>query len=273
MLDPRSGTHEHTGSRRASGRVAAILPANLAANLPAVFAAIVALGGCVGTEGETCDVATSDISAVALVIDSGWDIRASIDFEIGDRRGRNAPLRLCDSDHLTINGTEPVETEKADRVEYSLSLPIDGARSFRYELQRDAQGDQVAFEIDLPPAFELLAPMDGDAVDFAQDQRVEWEPAVDGGSMRVALSETIGGGDCLVTTTAGHTYETAGGVTVADGGQWTIPGGAVVSMGTHDCTVTYTLSRIALASYPSALQRSGRVEGRTERYVDVVVLR
>lgn len=228
--------------------------------------------GCGGTEGETCDVATSEISAVALVIDSGWDIRATIDFENGDRRGRNAPLALCSSDRLTINGMEPTQTNKADRVEYSLSLPADDTRSFRYELTRDAQGGKVTFEVELPPAFEVVTPMDGDPVDFGQAQVLTWEPPLEGASMRVALGESIGADECLLTNTEGHTYETAAGVTVPDAGQWTIPAGAVMSVGDQNCTVTYTLSRVELGTYPTALHRSGRIEARTERYVDVVVL-
>lgn len=231
------------------------------------------LAGCGGTDGETCEIATGDISAVALVVDSGWDIRASIDFEAGDRRGGNSPLRLCDSDELTINGEAPEVIGKADRVEYSLSLPPDGARSFRFELDREAEGDHLTFAVDLPPAFELLAPMDGEAIDFSQEQVLQWEPALADGSMQVGLGEAIGAGECLVTTTEGHTYEMAGGITVADSGQWTIPANAVASMGEADCTVSYSLSRVVLAPYPAKLERSGRVEGRTERYVDVVVLR
>lgn len=236
-------------------------------------AAVVGLAGCGGTDGETCEIATEDISAVALVIDSGWDLRAAVDFEAGDRRGRNSPLRLCSSDLLTINDEVPHVIAKADRVEYSLSLPADGARSFRFELDRQAEGDRVMFAVELPPTFELLAPMDDEVIDFSQAQVLQWEPALPDGSMQVALGEAIGAGECLVTMTEGHTYEAAGGVTVADAGQWTIPAGAVVSMSDADCTVTYTLSRVTLAPYPAALERSGRVEARTERYVDVTVLR
>lgn len=231
------------------------------------------LGACAGDEGETCEIATEDISAVALVVDSGWDIRAAIDFEAGDRRGRNTPLRLCDSDRLTINGNEPDELVKADLVEYAISLPADGVRRFAFVLDRDAEGDRIAFEVELPPPFEIVAPMDGDTIDLAQDQVLRWEPALEGGSMRVGLGEEIGGGECLVATTDGHTYESAGGVTVDDTGEWTIPAGVVGSESPRSCTATYTLSRVLLAPYPEALEGTGRVEARTERYVDVVVQR
>jgi hypothetical protein len=237
----------------------------------AVIVLALGLAGCGGTEGETCDIPTESISAVVLVIDSGWDIRATIDFEAGDRRGRNAPLRLCDSDVLEINGEAPQVIVKADRVEHSLSLPADGARSFRFELDRQAEGHQVTLTAELPPAFQVLAPMDGDEIDFSQEQVLQWEPALEGGSLQVGLGEAIGAGECLVTMSEGHTYEVAGGVTVEDRGQWTIPAGAVASMGEASCMVAYTLSRVTLAPYPSALERSGRVEARTERYVDVFV--
>jgi hypothetical protein len=240
-----------------------------------VVMAVGALGlvGCTANDGNTCDVATEDISAVALVIDSGWDIRAAIDFEAGDRRGGNSPLRLCDSDRLTINGTVPQRVEKADRIEYAVSLPADGARSFEIMLDRDSEGDRVEFSVELPPAFEVVAPEAGAVIDFAQDQVLQWEPPVPDGSLRVELGEVIGAGECLTAMTEGHTYEAGGGVTVPDNGQWTIPAGSVASMGTEDCTLTYTLSRVLLAPYPEAFEGSGRLEARTERYLDVVVLR
>lgn len=229
------------------------------------------LVGCSGVEGDTCDIPTGEISAVALVVDSGWDIRATVDFEAGDRRGRNSPLRLCDSDTLEINGNEPDVIEKSDRVEYALSLPLDGERSFTFVLERDAQGDRVTFDVELPPAFEITAPQDGEVIDFAQEQVLQWAPAMDGGSMHVALGEVLGGGECLVATTDGHTYEANGGVTVDDKGQWTIPAGVVSSMSPAECTLTYTLSRVLLAPYPEGLEGSGRLEARTERYLDVTV--
>jgi hypothetical protein len=231
------------------------------------------LAACGDAEGDTCEVPTEEISAVALVIDSGWDIRAAIDFEAGDRRGNNSPLALCDTDRLTINGEEPGVFEKADRIEYAISRPADGERSYRFVLERDAEGDVLTFEVELPPPFGITAPLSGAAIDFSQEQVLRWEPALADGVMQVELGEMIGGGECVLATTEGHTYEAAGGVTVDDTGQWTIPAGAVASMTTEDCTLTYTLARVTLAPYPEALEGSGRVEARTERYVDVVVLR
>jgi len=242
------------------------------AGVAVAVALALGLAGCSSSGSDTCEIATEDISAVALVVDSGWDIRAAIDFEAGDRRGRNSPLRLCDSDVLTINGARPDVIDKADRIEYAVSLPVDGARSFAFVLDRESEGDRIAFEMELPPAFEITAPMDGDVVDFSQEQVLTWEPAVSDGSMRVALGETIGADECLLAATEGHTYEAAGGVTVADSGQWTIPAGVVTSPSTEVCTLTYTLSRVRLAPYPEALQASGRLEARTERYLDVLVL-
>lgn len=228
--------------------------------------------GCAGDDGETCEIATEDISAVALVVDSGWDVRATVDFEAGDRRGSNAPLQLCSTDVLTINGQTPRPIEKADRIEYVLALPADGARSFTFLLEREAEGDRVEMEVELPPPFEILTPMAGDIFDLSADQVIEWEPALPDGTIQVGLAEPLGGGECLVATQEGHTYETEAGVTVPDSGQWTIPAGVLESDGEGDCTLTYTIARVALAPYPEALQRSGRAEARTERYVDVVVV-
>ncbi|MCX4248080.1 hypothetical protein [Paraliomyxa miuraensis] len=234
--------------------------------------ALAAALGCAVDDGETCEIATQDISAVALVVDSGWDVRATIDFEAGDRRGANSPLRLCSTDRLTINGQDPVMTEKADRIEYALSLPADGARSFDFRLERETEAEVIEMSIELPAVFEVVAPMDGEIFETSAEHLVQWEPALDGGMMRLRLGEPIGGGECLVAMQEGHTYETEAGVLVPDTGQWTIPAGVLTSQSTTDCTLTYTLSRVALAPYPEVLQRSGRVEARTERYVDVTVL-
>ena len=84
--------------------------------------------GCGGTDGDSCEVSTDQMSAVAVVIDSGWDIRAAIDFEEGDRRGRGTPLRLCDSDALTIDGRRADPIDKADRIEYARTLDADADR-------------------------------------------------------------------------------------------------------------------------------------------------
>lgn len=237
-----------------------------------VLAVGLGLAGCGATEDDTCEVATEDVSVVALVVDSGWDIRAAVDFEAGDRRGRNSPLRLCDSDELTINGAAPEVIAKADRIEYVVSLPADGERSFEFVLDRAAEGDRVTFGVELPAAFEIVAPMDGAVIDVAQEQVLEWEPAIEGGAMAVEIGEVIGAGECLVAENEGHTYEVAGGVRVEDTGRWTIPAGAVSSSSTQACTLTYTLARVELAPYPEALQGSGRLEARTERYVDVLVV-
>ena len=171
--------------RRKPGRSTsqAALPLGLAAGLAMALAAGL---GCAADDGETCEIATEDISAVALVVDSGWDVRATIDFEAGDRRGANSPLRLCPTDQLTINDQDPVVTEKSDRIEYALSLPSDGARDFDFVLDRNAGEERIEMSIELPPPFEILSPMQDDIFEIPAEHIIEWEPPEDGGSRAAA---------------------------------------------------------------------------------------
>ena len=230
-------------------------------------------GGCAGEDGKTCEVPTNEISAVALVVDSGWDIRATIDFERGDRRGAGAPLRLCDTDVLTIDGEDPIETDKASSVEYSLSLPADAERSVRFTLVRQALGDRLDLDIELPPAFEILAPMDGDEVVLEQSPVVQWEPPLADGTMRMRVGEPLGGGQCLgwIDPDTGAPmpapYEEPGGVQVDDDGEHGLTD--LRLQGPEPCDLTLVLARVVLGAYPASLTSGGRVEGRAERYVDV----
>lgn len=238
------------------------------------FGGVLALGigpGCGANDGETCEIATDEISTVALVIDSGLDIRAAVDFEQGDRRGRGAPLRLCDTDLLTINGDTPAAIEKASRVEYSVTLPSDGDRRFDFVLERESE--TITFAIDLPSAFEILAPMDGDELQIGQAQPIEWEPPVDDQStIQIGLSEALGGGQCLETTEPEAAYEGLGGVPVPDTGQWEVKADELRSDSPSACAATYTLTRLALGDYPAQFERGGRVEARVERYRQIQIV-
>jgi len=227
---------------------------------------------CSGEEEDTCEIATADISAVALVIDSGMDIRAAVDFELGDRRGRGSPLRLCDTDRLTINGSTPTEIDKADRIEHALTLEPDAERSFTFVLDREAQEDRITFDVELPDALEFLSPMDGDPITVGDAQQVQWEPAVADGIIELGMTEALGGGQCLVAEAEGHTYEDLGGIQVPDTGQWDIPAGALASESLDPCATTYSLTRLASGTYPAAFERGGRVEARVERYQDVLIV-
>ena len=217
------------------------------------------------------------MSAVALVVDSGLDIRAAVDFELGDRRGRGSPLRLCDTDRLTINGQSPAEIDKANRIEYSISVEVEveadvePERRFSFVLDREAQGDRIAFEVELPAALEILVPMDGDTIAVGQPQQIEWEPPVVDGVVELSMREDLGGDECLVTTTDGHTYEDLGGVLVPDTGQWPISAGTLQTNSPEPCDATYTLTRLVRGDYPEGFERGGRIEARVERYRDVVI--
>ena len=224
--------------------------------------------GCNATESESCEIGSDQLSVVAEVVDTGWDIRATIDFENGDRQGTNSPLRLCATDLLTINGQDATETTKASRIEYALAWAADGDRSVRFTLERQTFGEVIDLVVELPPAFEILTPMDGDTL-TRDGQALEWEPINTDGTMQVRLYEELGGGQCIIDSDD-QTYENPGGVGVPDTGSWTIDAADLGSMTQQECNITVALSRVTLGDYPTNLGGGGRIEARTERRVDVV---
>ncbi|MCH9687279.1 MAG: hypothetical protein K0V04_37945 [Deltaproteobacteria bacterium] len=234
------------------------------------LAACLTVTACANEDGDSCPIPTEEISAIAVVIDSGWDLRAAIDFEQGDRHGPGTPLRLCDADILEINGEPAQRIDKATRVEYSLTLPADGSRSFRFELVR-ADGDPVVLAIDLPAAFTLDNPASGDVLMTAEDQIIAWSPAEPEGTINVELGEALGEGTCIASADDAPEYKRPGGVQVPDTGQWTIPAGDLVGMSPQACPISYTLVRVERGDYPAALASGGRVDARVERHVEVQV--
>ncbi len=224
---------------------------------------------CGGAADESCDVPTDEISAIAIVVDSGWDLRAAIDFERGDRHGPGTPLRLCDADLLEINGQTPERADKATVIEYSITVQADTSRSFVFELMR-TEGDPIVLQADLPEPFSIDLPMVGDPLLTTEDQMIEWSPSVPDGSMQIQLAEELGEGTCLEVS-PDQDYKQPGGVPVPDTGAWTILGSELQSMAPEPCTVSYTLARVARGDYPAALESGGRIDARVERYVDVEV--
>ncbi|MEM7156156.1 MAG: hypothetical protein AAF799_25100 [Myxococcota bacterium] len=235
---------------------------------PLACLALVAALGCTATENETCELTSDQLSVVAEVVDSGWDIRASIDFESGDRQGTNSPVRLCATDILTINGQTPIETTKASSIEYHLDWEADGERSVQFSIERQSLGEVIDLAVELPPTFEIVSPMDDDPLDRTNGQALEWEPANPDGTMQIRLHEELGGGQCIIDSDE-QTYEEAGGVGVPDTGTWTIDASDLGSMTPLACNVTIGLTRVNLGDYPTTLGGGGRIEARTEREVDV----
>lgn len=230
--------------------------------------------GCGAADDETCEVATGDISTVALVIDSGLGIRAAVDFELGDRRGRGSPLSLCDADQLTINGDTPTKIDKASRVEYAVTLPSDAGRHFDFVLEREDEGETIEFSVDLPPVFEILVPMEDDELRIGEAQPIAWEPPRDDQrTIQIGLTEALGGGQCLKPGPAAEgIYEELGGVPVPDVGQWEVRANELASESLDPCPATYTLTRLVLGEYPAQFERGGRIEARVERYREILVV-
>jgi hypothetical protein len=249
-------------SRRAIGYPGGVMRGALGVGLAAAIAT-----GCVEDSGRSCDVPSDEMSVVATVVDAGPSIRAEIDFEDGDRTSLDRPLVLCDEDELTINGAEPLETERPGRVVYGVTFQPDADRDVVFELDRRGQGDRVTVELSLPPAFEILAPLTDAVVPRASDLVLEWDPPLADETMRIELGEEVGMGVCIYTEDGEHDYKTLAGVDVPDDGNWTIPGGSIVSDTDLECTAYYTLKRIAPGEYPGALGVGGYVEARVDRTV------
>lgn len=237
-----------------------------------VLSLLLAVGCVVGCdEGppDTCGVDNASLSLVAVVVDNGQKVRAEIDFESGDRATVPNPLRVCAEETLTIEGETPTITTKADRVVYSVTLPIDTPRDVAFRLQR-MEGEPVEVTVPLPPPFTLTAPANGDEIARSEDLVLTWEPAVEGGEMNVGVQEDVGYGLCVVTQEGEHHYKTRAGVAVPDTGQWTIPAGAVTSQTPAPCRAFYNLRRVQRAAYPTSLSDGGFLEARVLRTVEIL---
>lgn len=229
----------------------------------------VVLSGCDEASADTCAAANDELSVVAIAVDNGSRIRAEIDFHKGDRTGTPSPLAVCGDEVLTIAGQEPTTTEKADRIVYSATLPTNDSREVEFRLER-ADTDAVVVTVPVPPAFDIVAPIDDDDVSRSQELILQWDPPLEGSELRVSVEEEIGYGLCVITEAGEHHYKTRAGVTVPDTGTWTIPAG-VISSGNAEgtCDAFYTLRRVLRSNYPDSLSPGGFIEGRVLRSVQI----
>ncbi len=236
--------------------------------IAAVFALTLLTAACDEGPPDTCGLANDEVSVAAVVVGNGAKLRAEIDFERGDRTGLPAPLHVCADDELTIEGQSPTLTEKADRVVYSVTLPVDTSTEVQFSLTR-SEADTVEVTVPRPPPFAITAPEDGATVSRSEDIVLTWEPALEGGEMRISVDELIGYGLCVVTEEGEHHYKTRAGVPVPDTGQWTIPAGAVTSETEGPCSAFYNLRRVRRSPYPETLAPGGFLEARVRRTVEI----
>lgn len=229
---------------------------------------VAAVTGCDQETADTCSVSNDELSLVAVVVDNGVKLRAEIDFESGDRTGLPSPLQVCGSETLTIGGVSPTVTEKADRIVYSVTLALDTAPEVAFVLERD-RGEDVEVRLSRPPSFSVTAPDDGQTIPRSEDLTLMWSPTVEGSEMLVSVEEDVGYGLCVVTQEGEHHYKTRIGVSVPDGGQWTIPAGVVASETPGPCAAFYNLRRVLRSPYPADLAEGGFVEARVLRTVEI----
>lgn len=227
--------------------------------------ACVSASGC--NIGQSCDFETRAMKMVAEVVDDGITVRAEASFRSEDG-AVVTPIELCEDDTLTINGQALTETIKLDRVVYSITQDFEDApRSFVFELVRDGRDEVVETRVDLPGAFDILTPAQGQSLSRSEEVDITWEPPEPEGEMQIEIEEMLGGGICITTEMGDHDYKRHGGIRVEDDGMWKIPAGALTTELEEPCDATYKLTRSATGAYPEALDRGGFVEGRVQRTV------
>jgi hypothetical protein len=236
-----------------------------------IFASVIvlaAIAACDVAADDSCGVPTAEISLVASAVENGPTLRTEIELSKEDSAGVHA-LILCDADVLHVDGHETERIDRPDRVIYSHTSEMVTSRTVELELRRD-EGESVMFTIDVPPSFEVLAPMAEAEVSRSSDFLLEWAPANPGNTMRIALAEEIGMGVCLETMVEDHDYKGLSGVDIEDDGNWNIPATVLDAGARETCDAQYRFTRVASSAYPDAFGPGGYLEGRVERLVAFV---
>lgn len=241
--------HRFTSTRR-----------RLAAALQTVLALVAFIAA--GCEDDDCTAPTSDLSMVAIFVDNGDTIRATVDFAYDRQSEFLSPWRRCSSDELLISGRVPIEIERGDRIEYSVD--IDSAAEAMISIRRHDTALDIV--VPFPEPMDIVTPTAGAAVSRSETLVVEWSNPADQGMLHLQLFEQIGGGQCLSTPLDGHMYKDRG-YTVPDVGTWTIPIGTIQSVSEDPCEAALRLIRFLTASYPDELAPGGFIETRVERQV------
>lgn len=238
-----------------------------------LVASFALLAGCADTDGDdTCEIPTDALAVVAAVVDNGVTLRAEVELSTEGIDGPR-PLSLCTKkgkqDTLQIDGGEPEVVERPDGSIYASTLQETTARTVTVDLAR-TEHESLMLSIELPPSFDVVAPVAGAEVSRSMELLLEWTPANPGGQMRIELAEEIGNGVCLETMVADHDYKGLAGVDIEDDGDWKIPA-EVIDGGARDrCDASYRFTRVLGSPYPEALGDGGYLEGRVERVVPFV---
>lgn len=232
-------------------------------------ACLVLAAGCSDSAAEdACDVSNDALAIIVAVVDNGITLRAEVEFSTQGTDGPR-PLSLCKGDTLSIEGTEPEIVERPDRAIYASTLETTTERTVEIELDRKDH-EPVTLSIDLPPAFDVIAPVVGEEVSRSAELLLEWMPPNPGSQMRIELAEEIGNGVCLQTEVAEHNYKGLAGVDIEDDGNWMIPAAAIDGGARDLCNASYRFTRVAGSPYPEQLGEGGYLEGRVERIVPFV---
>jgi hypothetical protein len=210
--------------------------------------------GC-ASEARSCDLDTDAIIMWATVTDDGEQIEVEIEFEAAGAEG--AALALCpERDHLEVNGVEASLVRALGHVYYTAEFPGDSVGDYEIVLQRD-DAQSVSVVVELPPSFEIVAPMPSSSHSRADALDVSWDPAWPGGMVELAVEDAIGS-ECIEEL--GVAYE------IEDTGSYTIGPYALVSGETGGtCDVTLALTRSVAVDYPSELHEGGEIAGFVRR--------
>jgi hypothetical protein len=230
----------------------------------------VVVGTTTGCADDWCAFETRELSMVAVVTDIAGSVRARVDYAAGQRGAGQMPWRKCDGDEVRINGRHADETEREDRVEYSITDPAESApRTYTFTLDRRADDAPVEAGLSLPSPFQIEAPISGQSISRSADLVLQWNPPAPDNQLSVQLVEEIGGGICLTTAGAEYDFKSRNGARVPDVGTLTVDADTIAS-DQGDCDAALVLRRYSNGNYPSSLAPGGFVEGRVVRHVTFV---
>jgi hypothetical protein len=230
------------------------------------LAGLLPAGGCLFSQGDSCDATIEGISLDADVYnDDDGDQVARASFEFGDMSGiGGTSLELCGSDALHINGEAAREWEDpiTNRLYYTVTFD-DQPDEYEFVFSRDGEDDVVATVVQ-PPPFEPVSPEDQEQLSRADGLTIEWDPSASG-NIHVELDpeEDSMSRSCLAAQSD----------TVEDSGVYEyLPQDLELPAGDdkiEQCRVEIRLEREAVGEYPEEFD-NGSIRAYQRRSVEFI---
>lgn len=219
--------------------------------------ASVPLGSC-GLEARSCDLATNAIVLRATVTDSDEDLEVELELETGgSEEGPGTALELCSDsgEVLRVNGEDAKPVRVLGQLYYTVELD-ERAELYTIEFVREAETIRV--DLELPPPFSIVAPVEDQEVPRGETFDITWEPDWPGHMISLAIEDEIGS-DCLEGLGFTQDIEDLGASTLAAN---KLEAGTAAA---ETCKAWVSLTRSASAAYPSELHEGGSIEGFVKR--------